>query len=446
MTQGFSKENQSSVETSYCFGEFSFTPSERLLVRQGAPVSLQPKAFDALSTLIRRAGHLVSKQELMQNLWPSVHVSEANLTNIIVSLRKAIGADGIQTVSKYGYRFTLPVVGEPGLSRRLYERFARAKELAAQRSVESMSLARELLWTCIAEEPEFAPAWAWLGRCCWFLAKFGSNLSANIDLAEAVFQRAFSLDPDLVTAHRFYTFVQADTGHAEQAALRLLKRLDEHPCEPESYAGLVHVLRFRGFLDESLEAGNLAMELDPAMVTSVAHTGFLKGECARAIQAYGGRTGYYLDAASWAAIGEETRAAELLRDRLEKWPLSPVMTALMSSLLAILERRPDAAAQEMAQAEVSLDPEILVYFARHYARVGFPDKASVALERAAEGGFLCAPLTLRADPWLEPLRTHGSFQSFLDRSTMLIEQSSLPLEVLDRTRPSGKSPGRSNPI
>lgn len=445
MTQGFSKENQSSVETNYCFGEFSFAPGERLLLRQGIPVSLQPKAFDALLTLVRRAGHLVSKQELMQNLWPSVHVSEANLTNIIVSLRKAIGANGIQTVSKYGYRFTLTVTGEPGLPRCLYERFARAKELAVQRSVESMSLARELFWTCIAEEPSFAPAWAWLGRCCWFLAKFGSNLSANIELAEAVFQRAFSLDPDLVTTHQFYTFVQADTGHAEEAARRLLKRLEEHPFEPESYAGLVHVLRFRGFLDESLEANRHAMELDPAMVTSVAHTWFLKGEFARAIQAYGGRTGYYLDAASWAAIGEEVRAADLLRDRLEKWPLSPVMTALMCSLLAILENRPDAAVQEMAEAEVSLDPEILVYFARHYARAGFPDKAFATLERAAGAGFLCAPITLRSDPWLEPLRIHGSYQPFFDRSKMLIEQSSLPLEALDSPRPSGKSPGRGNP-
>jgi hypothetical protein len=50
------------------------------------------------------------------------------------------------------------VEGEPGLARAAYEKFARAKELTAQRSLESMNLARDLYWTCLAEDPSFAPA------------------------------------------------------------------------------------------------------------------------------------------------------------------------------------------------------------------------------------------------------------------------------------------------
>ncbi len=115
MAHGFSKKNQSSAETAYRFADFELHPADRLLKKSGTPVSLQPKAFDALLCLVRRAKHLVSKQELTHTLWPNIHVSEANLTNTIVSLRKIVGRDAIATASKHGYRFELPVEGEPGV-------------------------------------------------------------------------------------------------------------------------------------------------------------------------------------------------------------------------------------------------------------------------------------------------------------------------------------------
>ena len=96
----------------------------------------------------------------MRALWPDTYVTEANLTNTIVIVRKALGRDAIQTVSKYGYRFKLPVLGVPGIGQRVYATFVRAKELTNERSLESMVRARDLYWLCIAEDPEFAQAWA----------------------------------------------------------------------------------------------------------------------------------------------------------------------------------------------------------------------------------------------------------------------------------------------
>jgi DNA-binding winged helix-turn-helix (wHTH) protein len=222
MTHGFSKEIQSSVAVGYQFGDFELFPADRVLKRSGIPIQLQPKAFDALLCLVSRAQHLVSKRELINILWPSIHVSEANLTNTIVSLRKIVGRGAISTVSKHGYRLESPVLAEPGVKRSTYEKFSRARELAAQRSLESMHLARDLYWICLAEDPAFAPAWAGLGGCCWFLDKFIGSPSANADLAQAAFQRAFAIDPDLTSAHQFYTFVEADTGRADEAMSRLL--------------------------------------------------------------------------------------------------------------------------------------------------------------------------------------------------------------------------------
>jgi DNA-binding winged helix-turn-helix (wHTH) protein len=429
MAQGFSKENQSSAATAYQFGDFELYPADRMLKRSGVPIQLQPKAFDALLRLVSQAQHLVSKEELIKTLWPSVHVSEANLTNIIVGLRKIIGRDAIRTVSKHGYRLELPVLGEPGVNRSAYEKFARARELTAQRSLESMQLARDLYWICLAEDPGFAPAWTGLGRCCWFLDKFSGSSSSNADLAQAAFQRAFALDPDLASAHQFYTFVQVDTGRADEAMSRLLNRLRNHPNEPESFMGLVHVLRFRGLLEHSVDAHKRAAELDPAITTSVAHTFFLAGDYARAIETYGGRAAYYLDAAAWAALGEKERAAVLLRERLGSMQLSRLMAALMGSLLAILEGRAGEAATLMEAADTTREPEILTYFARHFAHMGLADRAMNAAKLAQQSGFLCAPQTLRADPWFSALREHPRFQSLLSTSETLAEEARSSFEA-----------------
>ena len=93
----------------YAFGDFSLSPAERRLSQAGRDVVLQPKAFDALLLLVRHHGALVSREEIIRTLWPNIHVTEANLTNIIVLLRKLLGKEAIQTVSKYGYRFSFPV-------------------------------------------------------------------------------------------------------------------------------------------------------------------------------------------------------------------------------------------------------------------------------------------------------------------------------------------------
>jgi DNA-binding winged helix-turn-helix (wHTH) protein len=423
MTQGFSKKNQSAVEAAYRFGDFALYPSDRLLKRGAASIALQPKAFDALLCLVQGAEHMVSKQELRQTLWPDVHVSERNLTNLIVNLRKILGPDAIKTVSKHGYRLELPVSGEPGIRREIYERFIRARELTTRRSLESMLLARDLYWTCLAENPNFAPAWAWLGRCCWFLAKFTHSSSALPELAEAAFRRAFVLDPDLASAHQFYALLQVDLGRADEAMRLLFERLERHPTEPESYSSLVQVLRFRGLLRESIAAHKRAVELDPAVTTSVAHTFFLAGRYKTAIEAYSGRAGYYLDAAAWAALGDRKQAVALLRERLSNTSFSKLITALMGSLLAILEGKTHEAENIMDEANTSREPEILFYFARHYGYLGLLDSSIQALERAARSGFTCASDTLKSDPWLLSLRKHRGLGRLLNDADALVEKA-----------------------
>jgi TolB-like protein/DNA-binding winged helix-turn-helix (wHTH) protein/Tfp pilus assembly protein PilF len=94
----------------WCFGPFRLEPESGLLLRANQPVALTPKTFAALAYLAERSGRLVTKDELMRALWSDAVVSEANLTQTIFMLRKAL-ADGengqryIATVPGRGYRF-----------------------------------------------------------------------------------------------------------------------------------------------------------------------------------------------------------------------------------------------------------------------------------------------------------------------------------------------------
>ena len=98
----------------YEFGLFSIDAAERRLLRDGQPVPLTPKAFDLLLALVESSGRLLEKDELMQRLWPETFVEEANLSNNISLLRKALGDDTrehqyIETIPRRGYRFVAQV-------------------------------------------------------------------------------------------------------------------------------------------------------------------------------------------------------------------------------------------------------------------------------------------------------------------------------------------------
>src|SRR5690349_3319898 len=103
----------SGPEKRYSFGSFTLDPAERLLLRDGQPVAVRDKVFETLLQLVRNPGRLLSKEELLEAIWPDAHVSEANLNQSISELRRILGdARLIETVPKRGFRFTA-AVNEP---------------------------------------------------------------------------------------------------------------------------------------------------------------------------------------------------------------------------------------------------------------------------------------------------------------------------------------------
>src|ERR1700737_2274916 len=100
------------------FGSFELQPDKRRLLKDGATISLRPRAFDLLVALVDRAGRLVTKDELLDCVWPKTVVEEAALHVQVSALRKVLGADAITTVSGRGYQFTLPVTKGDGAANR----------------------------------------------------------------------------------------------------------------------------------------------------------------------------------------------------------------------------------------------------------------------------------------------------------------------------------------
>jgi DNA-binding winged helix-turn-helix (wHTH) protein/pimeloyl-ACP methyl ester carboxylesterase len=98
----------------YQFGPFHLDVRERRLSRGGEVIPLRLKVFDTLLVLVENAGRLVTKQELLDAVWPETTVEENNLNHNVSVLRKALGekATGqqyIETVPRVGYRFAAPV-------------------------------------------------------------------------------------------------------------------------------------------------------------------------------------------------------------------------------------------------------------------------------------------------------------------------------------------------
>jgi DNA-binding winged helix-turn-helix (wHTH) protein/tetratricopeptide (TPR) repeat protein len=141
-----------------CFGPFRLDLSRRELARDGVVVTLRPKTLEVLLHLLRNAGEIVSKDELLAAVWEGRAVSEYVLTTCISELRSALGDEPktslfLRTVHRTGYQFlatafsgeepahagapladgTAPVIGRAGELAQLHAALQRA--LAGERQV-----------------------------------------------------------------------------------------------------------------------------------------------------------------------------------------------------------------------------------------------------------------------------------------------------------------------
>jgi non-specific serine/threonine protein kinase len=102
------------VTAIYRFGRFEVNPGTRQLLVDAWPAPLGARAFDVLLTLVERRDRLVTKDELLQLVWPGLVVEENNLQVQISALRKMLGMEAIATIPGRGYRFALNMDSDSG--------------------------------------------------------------------------------------------------------------------------------------------------------------------------------------------------------------------------------------------------------------------------------------------------------------------------------------------
>ena len=125
----------------YVFGDFRFVPSESLLLRSDEAVSLPLKAMNLLEKLVENAGSVVTKDDLIRDVWDDLAIEESAVARTVHLVRTALGDDPknhtfIQTVPKRGYRFVAEVSTLNGSNGHATQ----AETIADGRSIESVDL------------------------------------------------------------------------------------------------------------------------------------------------------------------------------------------------------------------------------------------------------------------------------------------------------------------
>ncbi len=622
----------------YEFDSYRLDPRERLLWRAGALVWLTPKAFDTLLALVEQSGHVLSKEALMNRIWPDSFVEEANLAQNISTLRKALGesTDGlkfIETLPKRGYRFSLPVrkvrlandaekvvaateialplalpvpvthptpisatprssaakrwrlrlaiiamaavvalgavlwfaksrLNKVAQARRLavlpfrnlkpdaatdylgfpladaiitklgyvsaltvrpssyisayrhqeldvrkiatelnvdtllvgsYLKEAshlrvtaqlidvlndkllwndeidlqdtgqlRAQDRVAQEIINGLhltltsaetarlkrdvpddpqayeyylrgvdlyadnefNLATQMLEQSVRIDPNYAFAWAHLGRAHTAKAAFNFGGAEYYRKAQSDYEKALALNPDLIEARIFMANMFTDTGRAEQAVPLLREALATNPNHPEAHWELGYAYRFGGMLKESIAEGERARQLDPGVKlnSSAFNSYFYDGQYEKFLaslptQAAPSFIVFYRGIAHYYLKNEEQAAADF--EQAYKTEPQSLYTQIGQALRLHLGRqtaqgleRLQAIEQQMEKQKVT-DAEALYKVAQGFAELGDKAAALRLLRRSIEGGFFCYPYFAN-DPLLHNLRGEAEYLQVLE--------------------------------
>ena len=304
----------------YEFGEFILDVAERRLSKEAVPVALEPKAHELLTALVRNAGRLVSKRQLLDLVWPESFVEEGILAVHVSALRKALGPGErryIETVSGAGYRFSGDVTrrdanggqpwlwsfgvppAPPGVRAEVYQMIGRGRTHLLNSSMFEVPQAVAAFQAAIELDSTYAPAHAGLAMACCAQAKLrtlppaeaynnarvaalravamdDACADAQVALGEVLFlgdwnwvgaerslQRALQLDPRHTEAYLLYGQLLEAQGKLEEGLQMKLKALARDP-----FSALVHLQISISYwnqrrYDEAIEWANKALEIDP---------------------------------------------------------------------------------------------------------------------------------------------------------------------------------------
>ena len=297
-----------------------------------------------------------------------------------------------------------------------YELYLRANEQA--RTYDGMPAARDLYQRCLERDPGFAPAWARLGRCHWVIGKYVEDIPDSEERAANAFRQALALNPRLSLAHKLYANLEADTGQAPGALVRLLDEANRRGNDAELVAGLVHACRYCGLFEQSKAAHAEARRLDPNVPTSIDQTLLMLGEIDQLVKSEWPKiVAGADDAIRVIGLGLAGRRDEARRLLLGMQHLSriPLFQTWIDYLGAWLDRRSadmNRLMSPLSRLKIQEDPEAIFQIGWLLCDVGEHEMGFGYLKQAVSRGYFVAP-TLAGRPQFDALRNDPGFAALL---------------------------------
>lgn len=269
----------------YEFAPYVLDVGERRLLHAGQVVPLAPKAYDVLVALVRRAGTLVTKRELLDLVWPDVSVEESVLSVYVSALRKALDGAGdtacIETVPRAGYRFCAAVtarsaagsplslkwpIGVLPSSAEVSELIGRGRGCLMSASRSQIPAAVDAFRSAIALDPDYAAAHAGLALAHCVEAELRLKTpdvaypSARVAALRALAMDAANADAQVALATVLFLSDWNWIG-ARRSVERALELSADHAEGWLLYGRLLEAL---GYLEQGLAAKQRVLERDPS--------------------------------------------------------------------------------------------------------------------------------------------------------------------------------------
>jgi DNA-binding winged helix-turn-helix (wHTH) protein/TolB-like protein len=302
-----------------------------------------------------------------------------------------------------------------------YEYYLRGVDLHSRHN---FPLAIKMLEKSTEIDPNYAPAWAYLGASYTSDAAFEFGGRDQYRRAQAAYERALAIQPSQLDAHIFLANLLVDTGKVEQAIPLLRDALKTYPNQAAVHWELGYAYRFAGMLNESVAECERARQLDPLVKAngSALNTYLYLGDYDKFLRSlpdqndslilfYRGFGEYYQK--NWEQAAKDfDRANEL----------DPTLYAQIGKAFSDSIAHRDAEGLEILRALVNKigergvgDPEAMYKISQAYSVLGDKTSALRVLRRSIESGFFCYPY-FTTDPLLNGLRNDPEFTTLLNVS------------------------------
>ncbi len=357
------------------FGVFRLDRRRRRLWHGDRPIKLKPKEWELLCCLVDHRDRVLSKDELLDRLWPRQTVTEANLSQSVYALRKALGESArqphwIETIPRLGYRFVapdeiaeftgeIPANSDADVSPEARAAYERGRYCWRRFTEAGLHQAMAFFDKALAAAPRFAEAHAWRSATWSALGNIGALTPRDsAEHARRAADQAITIDETLAAGYEMRGVVELYFDWNFEAARRSFDRaIERNAKSPNAFHLRANTLAFAGDFEAAQVDIEHALTLDPTSLITRTDAALFR----------------YLN-------GDFDAARDELESVLEQDPRFPHARLKLALVLAAINLADEAVRQcELAAEDMQVAP--LGVHACMLGLAGRPDEAGVLLDQ-----------------------------------------------------------------